>query len=192
MSKARISWAARRFRAACATGSFHSGDVSAGQLALDRCAGQCLSVVDVLAAPFPAPVVHRGRSSGFGAPARTALLRGCGSRSRARHPPRCWRTPRRAHRSQGGQQTIGTVLLAGGSCVMSISPNVSCDATSTAAVPPVYQLRAVVHSVSPLIWRRPLVCGRRVECCAVGPVGLFQAVFRETASNRVGRRSNGY
>ena len=40
---------------------------------------------------------------------------------------------------------------------MSISPSASCDATSTTAIATVYQLRVVVHGVSPLIWRRLLV-----------------------------------
>jgi hypothetical protein len=40
---------------------------------------------------------------------------------------------------------------------MLISPEVSCDATSTTAITTVYQLRVVVHGVSPLIWRRLLV-----------------------------------
>jgi Plasmid pRiA4b ORF-3-like protein len=39
---------------------------------------------------------------------------------------------------------------------MSLSPSSSSDRTST-AVPTVYQLRAVVHGISPLIWRRLLV-----------------------------------
>jgi hypothetical protein len=40
---------------------------------------------------------------------------------------------------------------------MSVSPRVSCDATSTTAIATVYQLRVMVHGVSPLIWRRLLV-----------------------------------
>jgi hypothetical protein len=39
---------------------------------------------------------------------------------------------------------------------MSISPSPSPDSTST-ATPTVYQLRAVLHGVSPLIWRRLLI-----------------------------------
>jgi hypothetical protein len=40
---------------------------------------------------------------------------------------------------------------------MSISPSSSSPDCASTAVPTVYQLRAVVHGVSPLIWRRLLV-----------------------------------
>jgi hypothetical protein len=43
---------------------------------------------------------------------------------------------------------------------MSISPSASCDATSTTAIATVYQLRVVVHGVSPLILAAAARAGR--------------------------------